>query len=511
MNWKRTIPIHLALWGLIVVSGCSTTNVFRSYPSQVKPAIDSLHKGDTDGALLLVRGPTEARLEGSDRQLSLLEAGRIAFLGGNFEASREYFGRAIEDMETRDDQAVVRFEDVGAQAAALLLNDNAIPYEAAGFERIFAYQYQTLVHLFLGNVESAAIEARNALGVQQRALERHQRQIERARKQVDELSAQEDLKELDLNEALEEATAVVTPHYMVVDEVAGLVRSAFDNPLNHFLSAFVFEMQGDVDVALPSYRDALEIVPGARAFQSAVYRLADPGDRIAMEARHGRDLRDSLRENNMGPELLIVLSDGPIVQKRGLKLPVPLPRGMTTVSFPYFGQTVRPFANFCVSLDDTPMGPLDPVLSSQHYAYMEFRDRLPATITRTLIRAILTGIAVQKAGEENFLAGLAVSALGWMLENPDLRGWYTLPDHMHVFRGFIPEGEHLLRLAEGGEVFAEIPVEGRDRHVKLMYVARFQSHAFVHGTQIQKPGVLMTRAARGTQVDSPSNQKEIQP
>jgi uncharacterized protein len=486
----------LAALAALLVTGCAGTSTFRPYPTQINPAIALLSSGETDQALHRVTGGNEKLLTGKDQQLYLLESGRISFIKGDFEASKSFFERAISEMELEDDAAVVQVSDMGAQTAAMIVNDNAVPYQAAGFERVFAYLYQTLNFLFMGDLDAAGIEARNALGAQERARERTQREVAKAQEKFESAAQENASSGLNMNQYLQSAEATIGPRYAAIDEIAGQVRSAYENPLNYYLSAFVIEMQGDVGTALPTFRDALELAPEVPSFQATVFRYSDRDDQRDLARRFGRGILAHLDMdgNGMGPELMIILSDGFIVQKQELSISIPFRSGLTAFSLPFYGEVARPYTQVELRVDGQEAGSLDPVISTQPYAYKELSSQMPAILMRALIRTAGKAVAADQANQQHALAGLGVSLLNLLTESADLRGWYTLPSHCYFYRGFLAAGDHDVMLRRNGQPFAEIPVQMQQDHVTLVYVTTVSGHTSVHQTTIRKPMVLSRRA-----------------
>jgi hypothetical protein len=480
--------------GLFSFVGCASTSTMRPYTAQITPAINKLKVGDTDQALSEVVGKKQTRLNSSDKQLYLLEAGRISFLGGNFNDSASFFERAIQEIEQRDDAAVIQLTSVGSQAAAMILNDNAIPYQAAGYERILAYFYQCLNFLMIGDLDAAGIESRNALGAQQRAQQRTEREVARAHARMAEESENSSKSGISMDSVLEGAKGVVGPKYAGIDEVAGKVRNSHENPLNYFLSAFVIEMQGDIGTALPIYRDALELSPQTSPYQAAVFRYADDADRRELTDRFGQQVVSSLEGNGMGPEIMIVFSDDYIVQKEEIKIPIPIRSGLTALSMPFYAQGGRDFTEIELYVNEQHIGSLSPVLNTQQYAYRDLMDRMPGILIRALIRATAKAVASDQASRQGgALVGLGMSLVNVLTENADLRGWYTLPLHYYLYRGFLEEGEQRVTLKRGGQPIAELPLRLSQDHVTIAYVSTASGRTVFHHSLVRKPANLARR------------------
>lgn len=89
-----------------------------------------------------------------DALLRALYQGITAHYAGEYKASNAAFEESIDLVEERYATRLSR------AALALVTNDRALPYDARLSERLLIHYYGALNYLHLGNVESAAVEAR---------------------------------------------------------------------------------------------------------------------------------------------------------------------------------------------------------------------------------------------------------------------------------------------------------------------------------------------------------------
>lgn len=125
-------------------------------PSGLPRAEDDLRR------LLLGHRPAEAlektspggKAEPADSLLRELYRGILAHHAGQYEVSNRAFESALHMVEERYAMRVSR------AALAMVTSDRALPYRARRSERLLIHYYGALNYLYLGNTESAAVEAR---------------------------------------------------------------------------------------------------------------------------------------------------------------------------------------------------------------------------------------------------------------------------------------------------------------------------------------------------------------
>ncbi|MCF8053915.1 MAG: hypothetical protein K9K75_01645, partial [Deltaproteobacteria bacterium] len=137
---KKTVTIIAVLVFFGVLSSCSATGAFRSYPRYMNPVITSLeYKRQMD-----MEKTFDSGLSSADAILYNMEYARIAQLLGNFSQSKRAFFTAMEITAKNDQKALISASALGANMAAIMTNDGAIPYSAAGYERVMTHHYQAL-------------------------------------------------------------------------------------------------------------------------------------------------------------------------------------------------------------------------------------------------------------------------------------------------------------------------------------------------------------------------------
>ncbi|MFA5205838.1 MAG: hypothetical protein WC708_15690, partial [Lentisphaeria bacterium] len=177
------------------------------------------------------RGPLDSKLTGKDRLLYLLERGRLAQIRGDTDASFRDYADAIQMLKDLDGEPVVRLTGVSQQGAAVLVNDNVLPYRADGYERVLLHQFQAENYLARGDLEGAGVEVRIANAEQQKALERHRAAIADAQGGAQSQQA-----------AVTDTMGRANQAYAGMDEVAGQVKNSFQNAYTFYFSGVIYEL-----------------------------------------------------------------------------------------------------------------------------------------------------------------------------------------------------------------------------------------------------------------------------
>lgn len=240
--------------------------------------------------------------------------------------------------------------------------------------------------------------------------------------------------------------------------------------LPRYLSALVFEANGDWNDALIACRKAYETYlayPAGsgpappRALGRDLVRLAE---RLGLEEEATRyraafGLAEDLRLPPGSASLVVLLHSGlaPVKREGGVTVPTPAGR-LISVSMPYYLPPRQPrFAGARVSVDRLSVGS-EAAESIDAAARAALEAQSGAILARTVARATLKYQASRQVGQENELAGLLVNIAGLVSERADTRSWTTLPHSIHLARLAVPAGPHVARieLRDAGGAVLEI-------------------------------------------------------
>lgn len=430
---------------LILLGGLTGCGTFSHYPAGMESTtLGRLRRGESTG----YERTFGRRLEGRDGELFAMEMGRAAQLAGAPEKSRRAFDVAIERWEKRDDKAVVSVSGSGAQAGAVLVNDKAIPYRAASFERTLAHHYQMLNYLAMNDLTGAGVEVRRANLVQEAARKRREREIERAEaSSAKETRGTEDDKHL-------------AGVYAGLNERAGTVKHSFQNAATLYLSGVIWEMMGEPNDAYIDYKKAIEIYPDNMYLQFDVLRI---GRRLGMredvadfERRFPKAAKTGMPKPNAA-RLVVIYEEGLAPQKTDLTVAYPLTSAdsIGVVSLPVYAESFSSPTPARVALDGRPLGQTMPLCNVGALAARALAEQMPGIVTRQVARAVAKGIAAKAAKDsDNSLVEVGVMLYTLFSEQADLRSWLTLPAHIHVSSAWVAPGEGRVTLSgPGGHEF----------------------------------------------------------
>lgn len=439
----RNLSVGLSAIITLGVTGCAGTTTFSSYPRKINPLISNLQlRQPIDLSQCLL-----AESQSSDLILYRMERGRLAQLLGNVDASMLDFTASLAKIRENDEKALVSASDIGANAAATAVNDNAIPYDAAGYERVMLHHYQAINYLSKNDLEGAGVEIRRANAEQEEALKRHEKELEESQNKTRETKADS-----------QPGTTEIESNYAQLDELAGKVKNSFQNAYTFYLSAFLYEMLQQPNDAYIDYKRALEIYPENSFLQKDAIRLAAAlkmrEELTALKARFNNDASAIPATDG---DLLVLFEDGFAPQKQEVKFTIPVPAvGLVSAAFPIYNEKWTPTEPLAIDEDSVPLALTEPLCDFRALSVKALKEQAPAIITRQVVRVVAKSLTAKrvkdKAGDgiAGLLTKLTVNAYNFFSENADLRSWLTLPANAQILRTTLPAGNHKLILKQNG-------------------------------------------------------------
>lgn len=451
---------YLGFCVLFLLSGCASTSTFSSYTSQLNPVIRNLRENKS----LDLKTELAKKVNSGDKILYLMERGRIAQIQGDVDTSRANFEAAIQAVKESDEKALISASGAAAQAGAVIVNDNAIPYKGDGYERVMLYNFQAMNYLAENDIEGAGVEARRANAEQEEALKRHEKEMEQAKE-----SARQ-------NHVSDNPPDAVTDAYMDMDRIAGKVRNSFQNAYSFYLSGIVYEMLGQPNDAYIDYKKAMEIFPDNTYLRKDVIRLAKQLN-MRDDWEHFKYLypqaAETLPQNNAdNSELILFFEDDFVAQKEQIKIPIPISTrtiNFTAVAFPVYNIKSVSCSPIALSENGNLLGISEPICDVNTLAVKSLKEKVPAIAIRCLISACAKAAFAKTAEDKAGLIGsLCASAYNIFSENADLRSWVTLPADVQIMRIKLPAGEHDFLLAHqdsGASCNSKVNIKENSRNI----------------------------------------------
>jgi hypothetical protein len=461
------------LAAFLLAAGCASTSTFTAYPRKVQPLINSMiNRTPLDLSRCLL-----SECKSSDLILYNMERGRYAQVFGNSDVSMSDFRASMEKIRENDEKALISASDIGANVAATLVNDNALPYEGEGYERVLLHHYQALNYLQKKDLEGAGVEVRRANAEQNESLQRFEKELEKSR----EAAAGKNI--------ASNGVSRVDTRYAQMDEVAGRVKNSFQNAYTFYISGFIYELLRQPNDAYIDYKKALEIYPDNRYLQQDVLRLAEilemREDLDELRQRFSIEKRRFIDEKGAGSgELLVLFEDGFVPQKQEIKIPIPISRGgLVTIAFPIYQETWSTQTPLTLLDSNEFIGSTEPICDVRALAVKALKEKAPVIATRQIIRAVAKGVAAEEARKRmGELGQFATNVWNLISENADLRSWLTLPSNAQILRTTLPAGSHRLALQHpmaAGVSYADVDINAGGKTVLQVVRAGGQIYSSV--------------------------------
>jgi len=275
------------------------------------------------------------------------------------------------------------------QAASVTINDTMKAYEGLPSEQLMVYSFEALNYLQMGDIDDAAVEAR----------------------------------QFDVKQGL----------IVEKNKSAKYLSGAFVR----YLNGMVYEAVGERDSARIEMQKAVD-----------GYKAQNSGFPVPQALRD--DLRRLDAGKPASSEVVFILHNGlgASVDENNIRVPNPIPGKngpvMFSLAVPKFVKRSLPVARVELSAGGHT-ATSEVVEDVNGIAEKSFNDRLPTIIARGVARMVVKNVAAQKAKEQagsnplfNLVADVATNAS----ERADTRSWSLLPGNIQMARLALPAGKH---------------------------------------------------------------------
>lgn len=419
-----------------LVSGCALNSIFINYPSQIAPVKALLNTSNPIKGALEV----ESNISGADGLLYAQEAGRVAQISGDFEASKKYYQQAVAGYLKFDDKATLSVTDMGATASSLFINDNVIPYRGPGYERVMLHQYQALNYILSGDQQGALVEVRRSNDLQS---------FEQARYQKSNKSVQ----------AM--ANGTIDAEVNKLGKAAGTVTSSFLNAYSYYTTGVLHEILGEPNDAFIDYRKAAQISPDNPYLQKDLVRLAKQLSMPQADEFERRWGKATTAKKDQG-EVIFLIERGFVPEKQSLTVPFTIHGNWQTASLATYTSNSRPVSPGKIkglgkSLTAAPIANLDAL------AITALKEELPAALIRQAARVYAKSemarsveSSSKKRHNETDIAVIAMQIFNVVTEQADRRSWLTLPKQAQIARTYLNNGSYSVQLDNGTPAQVEV-------------------------------------------------------
>ncbi|WP_237416231.1 hypothetical protein [Helicobacter saguini] len=335
-----------------------------------------------------------------------------------------YFGPyfAFDDLEKAENIFKVYesqgiLSGIGANVAASLSNDLAMPYRGYIFEGALLNYYEALAYSSVGDDQNARIRFNRANDRQRRAKDYYAKEIKKAHDEAVEQANKE--KE---NDAYAKNTSDANIDRILNEKYSNLRNfAAYQNLINPaipYVSGIYFMIVDDYPKAQDLLKEAYGISRAKIAAQ----------DMQILESRKGRKDFDKYT--------WIIIEDGNLARKSPIELSIPLimGSGMNAVNFalPTLDEGRKNFYNYRVNEYNA-----DLISDMSALFASEFEKHLSSIITRAIIGMIVKSLiteSMNQMGTYGQLAGLVTSLAFSATNAADTRSSIVLPDSVYIAR-----------------------------------------------------------------------------
>ncbi len=423
------------LFSFLLMLSCAV-----AYTNSMTPVLHEMDSGATTEAMSTFR-EIFSDSTGKDRLLYLMELGNLARYAGQDNLAQTLLLRADRLSDN------LRGVQLGQEAQSMITSDLALEFRGADYEKVFINYCLAASYARSGDIENAVVEAR---------------------------SVNEKLKEI--NVAHQE-----NPN-----------RYNDDAFVRYFMGV-LYEIDGDYDDALISYRMAIETYDSVYISEYNVQvpiQLQEDAMRLAhyngFESLYSeyQTRWPSLDWSSSGPtaemgEVVVILELGNIASRVASDFTVYSNDRVYSIALP----VIRDFPRRRVSGRFTVGS-----ISASSFLVEDLngiaRDNLEDQAGRNVIRAaarlaIKAGVAdlgenvtEQLTDNETVSSGvgLILSIIGVATEQPDLRAWLTLPAQIQMVRMQVPPGNWPLRYSLNGRLFTGKNIQVEAGEISLVFL-----------------------------------------
>jgi hypothetical protein len=435
---------------LLAGSGCVT------YKDQAKSITGAWAGGQPALAAREFGQKADKKDGGKDAVIWHLEAGAAYRAAGDYTNSNRHLEAAQALIEEYEEQAKVK---IGTEAAALLSNQQNLPYEGRSYDKIMLHTYKALNYLAIGEVEKARPEIIRAYQRQQDAVYENARRIEKA------MEAEAQSKHKDMVEKAKADPTFAAQLESVTKDLEGFRFYAdYVNPFTVYLDGLYFLYAGvggsDLERAVKSFNRVIEVA-GDNKFVQADLQAA----------------KDALAGQSPGPCTYVIFETGRAASLDQIRIDVPIivtSVSYVGVAFPklvvHSGEaTALQVKAGDVQETTAPLASMDAIIA------LDFKNEFPVIVTKTIISAVAKAAASyavnEAARQHSELAGLfsriTTAAAQAAVNIADTRSWTTLPKEFQVARVPTPPDRKLTLTTGSGP---EVDVDLIDGNVNVVYV-----------------------------------------
>jgi hypothetical protein len=426
-----------AICGFFLFTGCAT----QIQQSKMNDGRESFKKGELNNTIATIQQAFPNK-----NTLYYLEIGQAQRLLGpaHIDKSTQNLliaDRDVQRWERKTSERLSRsLNDIGSYLLSEGLSNS---YDLKLYEIGLLSQYLALNHIAQGRWDNAMVEAKK-MANREKLIE------ELIQKKIDSISRAENIQQY--NPSTKGSTSRIEtignyPVNLLDDSETRSLKNSYQNPASYYLSAFIYESQGETSLAAPGYRLAIELRPSVDFFRASLANL-------------DRNIKNKQSKN---ADTLFIIDTGYLPKITPLKINQTFNIGsgpkFITMTFPVIEQSSELFRPNFIEVSGQPIRP-ELASSIDSMARKNLKDDMPAYVLRATSRALISltaQVAADKAMQQRnrknnennalagALAGLITAAAFQAINVTDVRHWSTLPSQTYMARVNLPIGQNILK------------------------------------------------------------------
>ncbi len=427
------------LFILWILSGCS---VLTHYAVKTEALLFNFEEGNFDEALVTV---DKYKGRGLDKLVYLLEGGIIYHTQGKIIESNTILEEADRLIRQYEEKAVISLSRGAEQVASLIVNEKTLPYQGEPFEKVLVNTIKAMNYLFKHEYEEARVEIRRSFARQKEIKKQLKKELERLENKRDKDNIQLE------DHIFEEVNSNYEDQYIISNRL----KNSFEDPFAYYLSAIVYELNREFNDSYIDLKKVQELIPGVPYVENDLLRMS----RLSGLSNIFHKLK---KKFSKGPQFIKKHEEGEVIiffecgmAPRKTQIDVSLPIkdvGIVNLAFPKYLCVPNQIQH--AALYDTKgktYGKTFKLTDVEALAIRNLQERMPALVTKQILRAATKGALAKAAKDEAGDVGrLIASIYNVITEQADLRSWITLPQNIQVARIPLPAGHHDLILALEG-------------------------------------------------------------
>ncbi len=414
--------------------------------------------GDTAAAARDFGKKADRKARTKDAVVWHLEAGAALRAAGDYPESNRHFEAAAVRMDDYERKAQV---SVGTETAAILSNQQNLPYKGRAFERVMLHAYRALNLLALGQIDKARPELIRAYQAQADAVVQNRKRIEEARRAEASSGQSAAIARSRSDSGFQTALADITRPLEGFSAYADYV-----NPFVVYLDGLYFLHAGE----------------GGSDLERAVKSLRRVREVAAPQVGLTQDLKDAEAAATRGrsdtaPLTYVIFETGRVASLEQVRIDIPIifvDVSYVGAAFPKleFHAGHAPEVSIRTSAGEQTTGL---VASLDAVVALDFKNEFPVILTKTLISTVAkaaAGWALNDAARQQdealgVLARLVTLGVQAALNIADTRSWTTLPKEIHAARLNTPPDRRVTLTVAGGPPQSILLIDGQ---VVVVYV-----------------------------------------